>query len=288
METSVTSKQISTSKDLFEDETLQTTFETSCSSCPENEKFIIDGRYEVLSTLGEGAFGACFKVYDNQSARVLALKMPKENSSLPVLQREIEIMRSLRQTGELTEKPLAHLLDFKIDGGEMVSSQGVVYSDDVSYFTAEYAKHGDLASYILNHNSYFREGILESEVFDVFRQLLDGVELIHGMGFVHLDLKPDNFLLMGNHKIVITDFALAKDINGEDLQGNFRSYKAGTKKYWSPEMFTKLPYKGVNSDIYALGVSLFILAFGSHPFNEARVEDPLFRLLLQKPVDFWK
>ena len=288
METSVTSKQNSKLEDLLEDETLHTTIESPVSKCPRQESFIIDGRYEVLENLGEGAFGACFKVHDKQTSTFKALKMPKEHKSLPVLQREISVMQTMCRLPDAEEKPIAQLLDFQMDGGEMMSSEGVVYSDTVSYFISEFAPHGDLASYILENNEIFKSGLLESEVFDIFQQLLEGLEFIHNMGFVHLDLKPDNFLLMGNHKILITDFALAKNINGEDGNGNFKSYKAGTKKYWSPEMFTNSAYNGVNSDIYALGVSLFILAFGSLPFNEAKIEDPLFRLLLQKPVEFWK
>jgi serine/threonine protein kinase len=53
-------------------------------------------------------------------------------------------------------------------------------------------------------------------------------------------------------------------------------------------MFSSLPYNGIQSDLYALGVTLFVITFGWWPFQMATLDDIHFRKLVQNPVEFWK
>ena len=177
--------------------------------------------------------------------------------------KEVQNMQQLGDAGLVEErKSIAQLLDFNIRRGVMVSTDSEVYATDVTYFVTHYAEQGDLASLIIKDTYKYKEGIDEMEVFGIFQQLLEAVEAVHEQGFVHLDLKPDNILVFSDSKVAISDFALSRDIKGEDNKGNFLSYRAGAKQYWSPEMFTSCPYNGVQSDIFALGVILFIITFG--------------------------
>lgn len=287
METSVKR----TDKNAGEQSTTEDTTETVSTCQPESsvpkEDFWFDYRYYVLKFLGEGAFGAVFLVYDHVTRQYFALKMPKSKQYQPMFQREIEVMLELQEGNQLEGKAVIQLRDYNIGRGVMISSQNIVYATDVTYLVTDYADGGDLAAEIIKNVEKYRLGIPETDWFKVFQQLLEGLEALHEQGFVHLDLKPDNFLT-SHSKVAIADFALAKEIKGEDNRGNFLNYKVGAKQYWSPEMFSSLPYNGVQSDLYALGVTLFVITFGWWPFQLATLDDIHFRKLVQNPVEFWK
>lgn len=215
--------------------------------------------------------------------------MAKDKAFDEILRAEIGIMCKIAQLGINPNEPLLHILDYNIDQGIICTDKNEMMTTELSYIVTEYAAFGDLATDIVNERSSYLNGQDEGKLFSfIFEQLIEGVEAIHNRGFVHLDLKPDNILMMDKTKVVISDYALSRPIKGEDGKGNFIKYRAGSKSYWSPEMFTGFPYNGVESDIYALGIILFILVFGSCPFLQANVEDTHFRLLVKNPVEFWK
>jgi len=288
METSVLSNTKSESVSSISDESFEVTPSIEEASSIPNENFWIDSRYYVVKFLGEGAFGSVFLVYDNFIGQYRALKMAKNKYFEDVLKAEINAMQQLARGGDLDDKPITHILGHNIDQGVVTTNENEVITSNISYFITEYAEEGDLATHIVNNVDDYRIGIPEKKVFKIFEQLLDGIDAIHKKGFVHLDLKPDNILLMYHSTIVLSDFALAKSIKGEDGKGNFSKYKAGSKGYWSPEMFSSIPYNGQSSDLYSLGIILFIITFGSCPFQQANLEDTYFKLLVKSPVDFWK
>ena len=53
-------------------------------------------------------------------------------------------------------------------------------------------------------------------------------------------------------------------------------------------MFTSLPYSGVNSDLYSLGIILFIITFGWLPFQYSNHDDFYFNIMINNPINFWK
>lgn len=117
---------------------------------------------------------------------------------------------------------------------------------------------------------------------------MDGLEHIHSKGYVHLDIKPENILITKHLEVKIADFGLASLITGEDGNGNFSSRWVGSPPYWSPEIVGSYEYNGSWADLYALGITLFIMVFGCRPFEKADMSNSLFSLLLENPVKFWK
>ena len=118
--------------------------------------------------------------------------------------------------------------------------------------------------------------------------MVAGLSHVHEKGFVHLDLKPENILISKHFEIKLSDFGLAQDIGGEDGNGTFDSIRVGSYSYWSPEQILGYEYNGVKSDLYALGIILFIIVFGCRPFAEAKLSDNLFNTLLHNPRLFWE
>ena len=82
----------------------------------------------------------------------------------------------------------------------------------------------------------------------------------------HLDIKLENVFITGDGVVKLGDFGLMKPVN-ETLE----TYE-GTPLYCAPEILAQTPYQGVQADIFALGVVLFMLYFSWEPFVEARID----------------
>ena len=102
---------------------------------------------------------------------------------------------------------------------------------------------------------------------EIARQLCAGLAAAHEHGIVHRDLKPANIMLDGRGRVRITDFGLAA--LAAEIKGN--AVRAGTPAYMSPEQFAgqKVTPK---SDLYSLGLVLYEVLTGKHPFEASSVE----------------
>lgn len=124
-------------------------------------------------------------------------------------------------------------------------------------FVLQYAQNGDLYNYINK-----REAISESSVKHIIYNVLIALNDMHSKGFCHQDIKLENILLFGDESTaVLADFGSAEKIN----DGEKSSSILGSIFYLAPEILTsKLHDK--SADMWALGVTLFILLSGELPF----------------------
>ena len=111
----------------------------------------------------------------------------------------------------------------------------------------------------------------------------------HDNGIVHRDLKPQNLLIDTRLNLRIADFAFAAPLKGRARNGSkgYLETDLGTRGYMAPEMFTGGGYKGEQIDVFAAGVSLFMILTGNCPFGAATQNDMYYRLLVKTPEDFW-
>ena len=111
-----------------------------------------------------------------------------------------------------------------------------------------------------------RDAGLEARL-EVLDGLLAGVQALHEAGFVHRDVKPDNVLHAADGRAVLIDYDLAVAI---DDPRDARS-TAGTPAYLSPEQARGEP-AGPASDVYAVGVLLYLWLTGELPFTGAAAD----------------
>jgi serine/threonine protein kinase len=90
-----------------------------------------------------------------------------------------------------------------------------------------------------------------------FLQLLEGLDYLHKNNIAHRDLKPENILFDEYLNLRIADFGYSASLDGRDGSGKMKTV-LGTYGYMAPEIILQQPYNGVEIDLFAAGVILFI------------------------------
>jgi serine/threonine protein kinase len=125
--------------------------------------------------------------------------------------------------------------------------------------------------------------LLPEEVARIGAALADAVHSVHAQEVVHLDLKPENFLLRPSGEAVLLDFGFAHHARYPDLLGEELQFAAGSAAYVSPEQLQD-NRSDPRSDLYALGVLLYELATGRQPFGEPQTLAGMRDRLWREPV----
>eukprot|EP01061_Rhynchopus_euleeides_P035840 TRINITY_DN60424_c0_g1_i1.p1 TRINITY_DN60424_c0_g1~~TRINITY_DN60424_c0_g1_i1.p1 ORF type:complete len:396 (+),score=163.44 TRINITY_DN60424_c0_g1_i1:79-1188(+) len=215
-------------------------------------------RYLKKSKLGKGAFGTVWKAMDTRANKYVAIKIIKKDSlaldegNKERLTREVSIMKSL-----------AHR--------NIVSLYGFIPNDAQNevWMIVEYIEGCDLMQKVEDCGQ-----IPEPEARDYFQQILVGLHYVHSQNIVHRDLKPDNILLQKTGVIKITDFGLSNvqktDGRGEVKKGLSLKTCCGTPYYVAPEVIMlseSKGYSGFTSDVWSMGIILFVMLTGTTPFS---------------------
>jgi len=215
----------------------------------------LNGRYEVLSRIGEGGFGSIYKARHIQTDRQVALKVLN-----PFMSSDPKLVERFRREA----KAACNLRD----PHTIVTYDFDQTSDGVLYIAMEYLQ-GQTLYELLDE----RERLLPDEVVHVIDQCCSSLGEAHALGIVHRDIKPENIFLEPRSTdplyTKILDFGIAKIISGDQSQATALTAAGqtlGTLEYMSPEQLRGKPLDG-RSDIYALGVLGYEMLTGVLPFE---------------------
>lgn len=207
------------------------------------------GAYLVFESMGSGAFGEVFKAMHMVSGEMVAikrLKLSKSGSKLP-----------MREADALSKAGTHH---------HCLSVLEVRDTDEEVFLVTDFCKGGDLYDYCFPSELSQNEGSIwvleEAEALDLFTQLLLALEHVHSCGYVHGDVKLENVFMHSPEHIVLGDFGLATPFT----KGDKRKANLATTHYCSPEAYLDLPVEGPESDVWSLGIVLFIMLHGRYPF----------------------
>jgi len=204
--------------------------------------------YEVIKTLGEGAYGQVFKVMNKKTKNIRAMKVinklkacldeDDENNLI----KEINVLRSLDHPNILkiyeyysTPRKL-YIISELCNGGELFDR-----ISKVKYFNEKVAAH-------------------------ILRQLLSAITFCHSNNVIHRDLKPENILIESENEkeefftIKVIDFGTSEIFRKNKLLDK----KIGTPLYIAPEVLNN--QYNEKCDLWSTGVILYILLCGSPPF----------------------
>ncbi len=214
-------------------------------SCPALQGRI--GSYELLQELARGGQGIVYKARHTTLGRLTALKTMRADSSTPREQAQ-RFDREMRAAARLNHPHIVPIFEVGKDQNR-------------PYYAMEYLSGGSLA----DHLPRFQAN--RDQVITLMIQVARAVAHAHAQGILHRDLKPGNILLDAESHPHVSDFGLARFLDGgEDLTQT--GTVMGTPAYMAPEQARGQTSEfGPATDVWALGVMLFELLTGQRPFT---------------------
>ena len=206
------------------------------------------GPYHFLEPIGKGATGEVFLAEDREAGRRVAVKFLRSAWSEPDLPRLFA--REIQILARLEHAYIARLYDIG------------VHPNGTPFFAMEYVEGKPL-------DRYCRErGCTLDDKLRLFGLICGAVQYAHSRAVVHLDLKPSNILVKEDGTPKLLDFGIALHLENPAGAVNQTQLRC-TPAFASPEQFRREPV-GTYTDVYALGVILYELLAGRHPYD---VED---------------
>lgn len=219
-------------------------------------------RYIQQNILGKGGYGVVYKGWDKQLERDVAIKIFHKNQA--------QISQEARNLAQVNSPYVVTIYDIL----EWEEQQVMVmeYVSNAVPLTIDSLKHYD-----------------EEELANFFISAAKGIKAIHDEGIVHGDIKISNMLMKSSKEVKITDFGLAQlsnpsQSNNRPRENTTQSKISGTWECLSPEQLkgNSITHK---SDIFSLGLILFSVIYGKHPFiQDNSLEET--RKRLEKEVSF--
>lgn len=224
--------------------------------------------YEIIEFKGKGSFGTVYKCRKDNS--VYAIKIFARDYVFSEFSRG-EDNRITREIEALKKVKSKHVAGY-VDDGVFIDN-GWEYI----YVIMDYIEGQDLAKLMKTTNFSVEEAI------DIFMQILDGIESIHGQKLIHRDLKPANIYMLESGEIKILDFGLSKLIDYTSITNT--GDQLGTPLYMSPEQISDSKNIDYRSDYYALGVILFELLTQNTPYgNISSREELYYKIKMEPPI----
>lgn len=207
---------------------------------------LIGGRYRLLELLGAGGMGTVYRAHDTELDEVVALKTLRRElvdapGALDRFRRELKLAR------RVTHRGVARAFDMGDHQGER-------------FLTMEYVDGAPLTRKL-----EAGRGLPVAVGVQIARDVADALCAAHAVGVVHRDLKPDNVLIASDGRVVLTDFGVARLVEGGDARATRAGMVVGTPAYMAPEQVEGREVSA-RADLYALGVMLFEMLSGELPF----------------------
>ena len=215
--------------------------------------------YELLRRIGAGGSGIVYLANDTLLMRPVVLKVLKRGA-LTLEQMRTTVLREARMASAIEHPNVCAIYEVGEEGEE-------------AFIVMQYIPGQSLDKLIAKGASSLQL------VLSVGIQIADGLSAAHSLGIFHRDLKPANVMLTDGGLAKILDFGLARRLNPEEAEFDpakssrrktgpvAATYTArgGTIAYMAPEQFVT-GQSSVQSDLWALGVILYELTSGRHPF----------------------
>ncbi|MBZ0294701.1 MAG: serine/threonine protein kinase [Anaerolineae bacterium] len=203
------------------------------------------GKYEITEFLGQGGMATVYKGYQVEIDRFVAIKvLPPHPAQDEQFAERFEL--EARTIARLQHPHILPIYDYSSE-------------DDILYLAMAYVQGGSL-------NDRIMKGAMDlSEIEKLLHQVASALDYAHKQGVIHRDIKPDNILLNEEGFALLTDFGIAKLLEGNTHLTATGSI-VGTPAYMAPEQGQGYPIDHT-VDIYSLGVIVYEMLTGQQPYQ---------------------
>lgn len=211
--------------------------------------------FEVIDKIGEGGFAQVFAVRWNQygnstfAAKVITMPNKGDEKSMNSFFCEIALLKSIYH------KNIIKIYHYFTVGDYLI-------------LIMEYCPNGSLWEQIQ------KNGIMRERVFKIVaRQCCEAIQICHENKIAHRDIKPANIMIDENFRIKLCDFGIAQ-FCCDQKSCNFK----GSLAFVPPEVLTKKPFDPQKADIWALGITFYMLLVGGLPWSYNTSEELMLEI----------
>jgi predicted ATPase len=225
--------------------------------------------YRLGERVGSGGMGVVFKAQDTRLGRSVALKfLPQEYARDP--QRLERFQREARATSALNHPHICTIYDMDEHEGQPFLVMELIEGQTLQALAAR--------------------RLPLPEIVPVVSQVAKALAAAHAAGLAHRDIKPENIMVRDDGYAKVLDFGLARLLPSWVIPADEAATEVtdpgtllGTVRYMSPEQ-ARAEIAGSASDLFSLGVVLYELATGQHPFQADSEIGILHAILVQPPL----
>ena len=228
------------------------------------------GPYQVLSQLGSGGMGEVYRAYDPRLSRDVALKVIRRILSVGPDGEDDTLDRLLREA----------ILASALNHPNIVTIYETGVFDTDRYIAMELVEGSTL-------RQAARQGLAVGRALGIARQVSEALAVAHAAQIVHRDIKPDNVMVRPDGYVKLLDFGLARvqpemATISQPAATTEAGLLLGTVAYMAPEQ-ARGEMVTQEADVFALGVMLYELVTGRHPFAAPSQMGTLHALMWESP-----
>ena len=225
------------------------------------------GKYEILEEIGRGNMGVVYSAHDPFTDSTVAIKLA-HSQSLKKKETRDRFRRlffnEAHATSVLSHPNILKVFDANIE-------------DDYFYLVMEYIHEAKTLGKFCRADSL----LPLRDVVSIIYHAAKALDYAHRQGIIHRDVKPNNLLQTQTNSIKIADFSVAL-INRDDYDETQIGGLMGSPLYMSPEQITEKEVS-YNTDIFSLGVVMYELLTGTHPFRSDNLNGVITNITLEQP-----
>jgi len=226
------------------------------------------GKYEILDEVGRGSMGIVYAARDRLAERVVAIKVAHSQfvESGPEGDRFRKLFFNEAHAASGLDHPnLLKIYDADVEG-------------DFCYLVMEYVPGARTLELFSKPDNLLPLRELVGIIYNVAKAL----DYAHRQGVVHRDIKPSNILLTEDGDVKVADFSIAMIMRADNTRTQFTGF-LGSPLYMSPEQINEQPLSG-STDIFSLGVVMYKLLTGHHPFWADNLAAITYKITHEEPI----